>query len=327
MSIRRHVLEATLAVVAAVALAPATSLAQGAWPNKPVRIIVPFPAGGSTDVIARQLAQHLGTTLGQQFVVENKAGAGGNIGTDAMAKAAPDGYTIGLSTSGPLANNKSLYKSMPYDSDKDLTPIALVGEIPLVIVSNPQVKAANLKEFLALARTDPKAISVGHPGNGTIGHLALESLKATAGVDLQSVPYKGDTPAMTDLLGGSIQAISAPVTAFIPNIQSGKLVALAVTSKKRFAGLPNVPTAQELGVNMEATVWFAIVGPVGMPKAIVDRLNQEINNYTSSPDGQARLNQFGMVEVRGGPELLGTLMRSEAAKWKQVVEAAKVTLN
>ncbi|MCZ4312647.1 tripartite tricarboxylate transporter substrate binding protein [Comamonadaceae bacterium G21597-S1] len=327
MPIRRTLLAASLAVATTLAMTPLASVAQGAWPNKPVRIIVPFPAGGSTDVIARQLAQHLGNSLGQQFVVENKAGAGGNIGTDAMAKAAPDGYTIGLSTSGPLANNKSLYKDMPYDSDKDLSPIALVGEIPLVIVSNPQVKAANLKEFLALAKADAKAISVGHPGNGTIGHLALEALKSSAGVEMQSVPYKGDTPAMTDLLGGSIQAISAPVTAFIPNIQSNKLVALAVTSKKRFPGLPNVATAQEMGVNLEATVWFAIVGPVGMPKPIVERLNQEINNYTSSPEGSAKLAQFGMVNVKGGPDLLGTLMTAEAAKWKKVVEAAKVTIN
>ncbi|MCB1999176.1 MAG: tripartite tricarboxylate transporter substrate binding protein [Rhodoferax sp.] len=327
MPIRRTLLAASLAVATTLTMTPLASVAQGAWPNKPVRIIVPFPAGGSTDVIARQLAQHLGNTLGQQFVVENKAGAGGNIGTDAMAKAAPDGYTIGLSTSGPLANNKSLYKDMPYDSDKDLSPIALVGEIPLVIVSNPQVKAANLKEFLALAKTDPKAISVGHPGNGTIGHLALEALKSSAGVEMQSVPYKGDTPAMTDLLGGSIQAISAPVTAFIPNIQSNKLVALAVTSKKRFPGLPNVATAQELGVNLEATVWFAIVGPAGMPRPIVERLNQEINQFTSSPEGSAKLAQFGMVHVKGGPDLLGTLMTAEAAKWKKVVEAAKVTIN
>ena len=327
MPIRRTLLAASLAVATTLAMTPLASVAQGAWPNKPVRIIVPFPAGGSTDVIARQLAQHLGNTLGQQFVVENKAGAGGNIGTDAMAKAAPDGYTIGLSTSGPLANNKSLYKDMPYDSDKDLSPIALVGEIPLVIVSNPQVKAANLKEFLALAKADPKAISVGHPGNGTIGHLALEALKSSAGVEMQSVPYKGDTPAMTDLLGGSIQAISAPVTAFIPNIQSNKLVALAVTSKKRFPGLPNVATAQEMGVNLEATVWFAIVGPAGMPRPIVERLNQEINSFTSSPEGSAKLAQFGMVHVKGGPDLLGTLMTAEAAKWKKVVEAAKVTIN
>ncbi|MCP5280895.1 MAG: tripartite tricarboxylate transporter substrate binding protein [Rhodoferax sp.] len=327
MNIRRYFIQASLAALTALALSPGASIAQAAWPNKPVRLIVPFPAGGSTDVIARQLAQHLSTTLGQQFVVENKAGAGGNIGTDAMAKAAPDGYTIGLSTSGPLANNKSLYKNMPYDSDKDLAPIALVGEIPLVIVSNPQVKAGNLKDFLAQAKANPSGFSVGHPGNGTIGHLALEALKTTAGVGLQSVPYKGDTPAMTDLLGGSIQAISAPVTAFIPNIKSEKLVALAVTSKNRFPGLPNVPTALEQGIDMEATVWFAIVGPAGMPKPIVERLNQEINNYTSSPEGHAKLAQFGMVDVKGGPEMLGTLMTAEAAKWKKVVEAAKVAIN
>ena len=328
MTHRRHFLNvAALACAGVFALSPASVLAQDAWPSKPVRIIVPFPAGGSTDVVARQLALHLSTAFGQQFIVDNKAGAGGNIGTDAMAKAAPDGYTIGLSTSGPLANNKSLYKNMPYDSDTDLSPIALVGEIPLVIVSNPGVKAANLKELVALAKANPAQVSVGHPGNGTIGHLALEYLKTTTGAAMQSIPYKGDTPAMTDLLGGTIQALSAPVTAFIPNIQSGKLNALAVTSKARFPGLPNVPTAIEQGIPVEATVWFAIVGPSGMAKPVVERLNQEINKYTSSADGRTRLSQFGMVEVNGGPELLGTLMTAEAAKWKKVVEAAKVAIN
>ncbi len=327
MSIRRHLLRASLLSIAALAIAPTLVLSQDAWPNKPVRIIVPFPAGGSTDVVARQLALHLSNSLGQQFIVENKAGAGGNIGTDMMAKAVPDGYTIGLSTSGPLANNKSLYKDMPYDSDKDLTPIALVGEIPLVIVANPKVKATNLKELVALAKANPTAVAIGHPGNGTIGHLALELLKTTAGLPVQSIPYKGDTPALADLLGGSIQALSAPVTAFIPNIQSNKLVALAVTSEKRFPGLPNIPTALEQGIDLKATVWFAIVGPVGMPKPIVDRLNKEINNYTNSTEGHAKLAQFGMVPVKGGPDLLGTLMTVEAAKWKKVVEAAKVAIN
>lgn len=327
MSMRRQLLRASVLSVAALAMAPSVVLSQDAWPSKPVRIIVPFPAGGSTDVVARQLAVHLTSKLGQQFIVENKAGAGGNIGTDMMAKAAPDGYTIGLSTSGPLANNKSLYKNMPYDSDKDLTPIALVGEIPLVIVANPKVKATNLKDFVALAKADPSAYAIGHPGNGTIGHLALESLKTNAGLSVQSIPYKGDTPALADLLGGSIEALSAPITAFIPNIQANKLVALAVTSEKRFPGLPNVPTALEQGIDLKATVWFAIVGPVGMPRPIVERLNQEINNYTSSVDGHAKLAQFGMVPVKGGPDLLGTLMTAEAAKWKQVVEAAKVAIN
>ncbi len=324
--IRRHLLRAALAACSMLPMAQASVLAQTDWPNKPVKIIVPFPAGGSTDMVARQLAQHLSTTLGQQFIVDNRGGAGGNIGTDAVAKAAPDGYTMGLSTSGPLANNKSLYKTMPFDAQKDLTPIALVGEIPLVFVTNPAGKTANLREFVVLVKANPAQYAIGHPGNGTIGHLALESFKTSAGVSPQSVPYKGDTPAMTDLLGNSIQAISAPVTAFIPNIQGNKLRALAVTSTKRFPGLPNVPTALEQGIDVEATVWFAIIGPAGMPKPIVAKLNQEINRYTNSPEGRAKLAQFGMVAANGPPEYLGTLMNAEAAKWKKVVDAAKISL-
>ena len=323
---RHQFLKAAVAVAGALLLSQTAAFAQS-WPNKPVRLIVPFPAGGSTDIVARQLAQHLSTALGQQFIVDNRAGAAGNIGTDAVAKAAPDGYTIGLSTSGPLANNKSLYKNMPFDAQKDLSPIALVGEIPMVFVTNPSVKAQNLKEFVALAKANPNDYSVGHPGNGTIGHLTLESFKTSTGTSPQGIPYKGDTPAMTDLLGGSIQAISAPVSTFIPNIQGGKLRGLAVTSKKRFPGLPNVPTALEQGVDLEATVWFAIVGPAGMAKPVIEKLNQEVNRYTNSAEGKAKLAQFGMVEANGGPELLGKLMNAEAAKWKKVVEAARISLD
>ncbi len=323
---RQHFLKATLAAACMVLLPASAAFAQADWPSKPVRIIVPFPAGGAADLVARQVAQHLSTTLGQQFVVENRAGAGGNIGTDAVAKAAPDGYTLGLSTSGPLANNKSLYKVMPFDAQKDLVPIALVGEIPLVIAVNPGVKAANLKEFIAAAKASPASYSVGHPGNGTIGHLALESFKTNTGANPQAVPYKGDTPAMTDLLGGSVQSVFAPVVSFIPNIQGGKLRALAVTSKTRFPGLPNVPTAIEQGIDLEATVWFAFIGPAGLPRNIVTRLNQEVNRYTSSAEGKAKFAQFALVSANGGPEALGTLMDAEAVKWKKIVEAAKISL-
>ena len=323
----RRLVPFAIVMVAASAAHSGIARAQADWPNKPVRIILGFPPGGSSDVVARQLSQHLGAALGQQFVVENRAGAGGNIGVDLIAKAAPDGYTIGLSTSGPLANNKLLYKNMPYDPVKDLTPIALVGEIPLVIAANPAVKAASLKEFVALLKSGAAQVSAGHPGNGTIGHLALESFKATTGTSPQAIPYKGDTPAMTDLLGGQIQIVLAPVTAFIANIQGGKLTGLAVTSRKRFSRLPSVPTALEQGVNLEATVWFGIIGPAGLPPAIVMRLNQEINKYTSSTDGRARLAQFGMEEANGGPELLGNLMQTEAARWKPVVDTAKVSLD
>jgi tripartite-type tricarboxylate transporter receptor subunit TctC len=323
---RQQLLKAALVATGVLLLSPSAVLAQADWPNKPVRVIVPFPAGGSADLVARQVAQHLSTALGQQFVVENRAGAGGNIGTDAVAKAAPDGYTLGLSTSGPLANNKSLYKTMPFDAQKELVPIALVGEIPLVIAVNPGVKAVNLKEFVAASKANPASYSVGHPGNGTIGHLALESFKTNTGANPQAIPYKGDTPAMTDLLGGSVQAIFAPVTTFISNIQAGKLRALAVTSKKRFPGLPNVPTAIEQGVDLEATVWFAFIGPAGLSKGIVSKLNHEINRYTSSAEGRAKFAQIALVSANGGPDALGTLMNAEALKWKKVVEAAKISL-
>jgi len=245
---------------------PLQALSQNTpWPSKPVRIVVPFPAGGSTDLVARFIAQGLSDKFGQQFIVDNRAGAGGNIGTDAVAKSQPDGYTIGLSTSGPLVNNKFLYKSMPFDSDKDLSPIALVCEIPLVITSNPtKVSAVNLKEFLRQAKANPQSFTVGQPGNGTIGHLALEQLAIVSKTPLTHIPFRGDTPAMTDLLGGNIQALSAPITAFIPNLSAGKLRGLAVTSSTRYPGLPEIPTAKEQGIDLVATVWFWHCGACGL---------------------------------------------------------------
>ena len=308
----------------AILLIAACGVAQAQdYPTKPVKVFVPFPAGGSADILARLIAQGLGDKFGQQFVVENRAGAAGNLGTDAVAKAAPDGYTLGLSTSGPLANNKLLYKAMPYDPEKAFAPIILVGEIPLVIVSHPAVPAKNLKEFVDLARANPGRNSVGHPGNGTIGHLALELMKTNTKVDLLAVPYKGDTPAMTDLLGGSIQAISAPVSAFIPNIQAGKLTALAVTSKVRFQGLPAVPTAQELGIDLEASVWFAMVAP-----ARADCMNADLRISGGRLwESLCETAQFGAIPIAGAPERLATQIAIDTAKWKRVIEASKISLD
>ena len=297
------------------------------YPTRPVRLIVPFPAGGSSDVVARFIAQGLSEKMGQQFVVENRAGAAGNLGTDAVAKAAPDGYTLGLSTSGPLANNKFLYKAMPYDSEKAFTPVVLVGEIPLVIVVNLAVPAKNLKEFVELARREPGKQSIGHPGNGTIGHLALELFKNTAKIDVLAVPYKGDTPGMSDLVGGAIQGFAAPVAAFIPNIQAGKMRALAVTSRARVPGLPDVPTAAEQGIDLDAAVWFGVVGPAGMAKPMVDKLNAEINRLLASVEGRAQLTRYAALVAGGPPERMGQLMAADAAKWKRVIEAARITLD
>lgn len=304
-----------------------TARAQGDWPTKPVRIIASFAPGGSSDLVARQLAQHLSTRYGQQFVVENRAGAGGNIGVDFVAKAAPDGYTLGLATSGPLANNKSLYAKMPFDPAKDLTPIALVGEIPLVIAVNPSVKAANLREFIALAKSRQHPLSVSNPGNGTIGHLGTEALRMTTGAKLQSIPYKGDSPAMTDAISGAVDAVSTPVTSLIPNIEAKKLRAIAVMSKTRFQGLPDLPTAKEQGINLEAGVWSALVGPAGLPPAVVASLNQEVNKFTASMEGKAKLTMLGMTPISGTPAQLSAMMVSEGAKWKRVVESAKISVD
>lgn len=307
--------------------AQGAALAQSDWPNKPVRIIASFAPGGSSDLVARQLAQHLTTRYNQQFIVENRVGAGGNIGVDAVAKAAPDGYTLGLATSGPLANNKSLYKTMPFDPQKDLTPVALVGEIPLVIAINPDVKANSLSEFVALSKASANPLSVGNPGNGTIGHLATEYLRMVSGAKLQSVPYRGDSPAMADAISGTVNGVSAPVTSLVPNIQANKLRALAVAAKTRFPGLPNVPTANEQGVNLEATVWSAVVGPAGLPQPIVTALNREINTYISSTEGKAKMAALGLVPLPGTPAQLSEQMSNEAAKWKRVVESAKISLD
>lgn len=301
--------------------------AQADWPNKPVRIVASFAAGGSSDLVARQLAQHLSQRYGQQFIVENRAGAGGNIGVDYVAKAVPDGYTLGLGTSGPLANNKSLYNPMPFDAAKDLSPIALVGEIPLLISVNPAVKASSLPEFIALSKAAANPLLMSNPGNGTIGHLAAEFLRVNAGARLKSVPYKGDAPAMSDAIAGTVEAVSVPVTSQISHVQANKLKALAITSKTRFAGLPNVPTANEQGIPFEATVWSAMVGPAGLPRAIIASLNTEINKYTTSAEGKAKLASLGMTALAGTPAQLSELMASEASKWKQVVESAKISLD
>jgi tripartite-type tricarboxylate transporter receptor subunit TctC len=315
---------AIAAAMALCALAPAWATG---WPAKPITLVIPFPAGGSTDAVGRLLAQRLGERLGQPVVVDNRAGAGGNLGTDIVAKAAPDGYTLALSTSGPLANNKFLYKSLPFDPAKHLAPVVAVGEIPLVIAAHPGVKAANLKEFVEQARARPGKLSIAHPGNGTMGHLAVELIKSQARIDTLNVPYKGDTPAITDVLGGSVDALSLPVTALVANIQAGKLKGLAVTSRQRFAGLPEVPTALEQGVDVDATVWFAVVGPAGLPAPVVERLNKEINAILATPEARAKLAQYGANPIGGSAQQLAQLMATDSAKWKKVIATAGITLD
>lgn len=323
---RRFASRAVACCLGLIFAAPLQLWAQSDWPNKPVKLIATFAPGGSSDLVARQLAQHLSTRFGQQFVVENKVGASGNVGVDFVAKSAPDGYTFALATTGPLANNKSMFKSMPFDPEKDLTPIGLVGEIPMVIALNPNVKANNLAEFVALGKLPAKPVTLSNPGAGTIGHLVAEYLRTSTDTNIQSVPYRGDSLAMADAIGGTVDGVSTPVTSLIASLQANKLKAVAVMSNARYSGLPNVPTAKEQGFNLEATAWSAVVGPAKLPKHIVDTLNAEINRFVTSADGQAKLGALGMVGVSGTPTKLGELMASEGAKWKKVVESAKISM-
>lgn len=324
---RRFALAAMAALLAALGTTAAPAIAADAWPSKPVRLVVPFPAGGSTDVVGRLIAQRLSEKFGQQFVVDNKPGAAGNIGTDNVAKSAGDGYTLALTTSGPLANNKFLYKPMPFDAARDLTPIVLAGEIPVVVAAGPSTGDKTLKQFLDRARGKPGAVSIGHPGSGTIGHLVLAYMAQQANVQVNPIPYKGDAPGITDLVGGSVDALSIPVTSLIANIQAGKVNGLAVTSAKRFPGLPEVPTMKEQGVDVTASVWFAVVGPAGMPKDVVDKLNTEINAILATPEARDKMAQFGAVVGGGSSADLSKLMASEADKWKKIIETAKITLD
>ncbi|MBO9643884.1 MAG: tripartite tricarboxylate transporter substrate binding protein [Pseudacidovorax sp.] len=313
--------------MALLAFAAALPALAADWPAKPITLIVPFPAGGSTDALARLIGQRLSEKLGQPVVVDNRAGAGGNLGTDMVAKAAPDGYTLALSTSGPLANNKYLYKNLRFDPQKDLTPVIAIGEIPMGIAVSPALKVDSLQALLERARAQPGKVSIANPGNGTIGHLTAELLKSQARVEALGVPYKGDTPAITDTVGGNVDAVSMPITSLVPQIQAGKLKGLAVTSRQRFAGLPQVPTAIEQGIPVEATVWMAIVGPKGLPEAVVTRLNTEINAVIATPEARARLEQYGAAPIGGSPQQLVQLMASDSAKWKKVIETTNITLD
>ncbi len=304
------------------------ALAQN-WPAKAVRIVSPFPAGGASDVVARLVAQHLGGALGQSFIVEARPGAGGNVGTDVAAKAAPDGYTLVLSSSGPLANNRFLYKSMPFDGSKDFSYIVLIVSMPMVVVANSNVPARNLAELVQLAQARPGQLNAGSPGNGTMGHLTLELLKSVGKVNLTHVPYKGGASLTTALMAGDIQlSVDVINPWYIKQVQTGGIKGLAVTARSRFPMLPDMPTSFEQGMEgLEASTWFALVGPAGLPKSIVDTLNHEVNRYIASPAGRAKLLEIGAQPVGGPPERIAQIIASESPKWKRIIEQTNARLD
>ena len=308
-------LAATLAI-----LAPHAAAAADAYPAKPVRFVVAFPPGGGTDIIARSIAQKLTERIAQQVVVDNRPGAGGNIGTDIVAKSAPDGYTMLMGSAGPLAINASLFGKMPFDPIKDLAPVTLAASTPNVLVVHPSLRAATVKELIALAKARPGEINFASSGHGTPAHLAGELFNSMAGVKMVHVPYKGAAPALADLLGGQVQLMFSTMPPALPHVKDGKLRALAVTSAKRSPAAPDLPTLDEIALpGFEANTWHGVVVPAGTPATIVARLNREIVAILHLPEVVERLSGQGAEPVGSTPEEFAAYIRSETLKWAKVV--------
>ena len=311
-----------LLVAAALAAAPLVVSAQADWPAKPVRIVVPFAAGGTTDITARIVAEQLTKSLGQTFVVDNRAGAGGNLGAAEVAKSAPDGYTVLMGTPGTQAINQFLYAKMPYDTQKDFVPVSLVVRVPNVLVVNPGLGVKSVQELLERAKTKPGAINYGTPGNGTTGHLSTELLKTLTKTDFTHVPYKGSGPMLQDLLGGQVQMAIDNLPSSMPHIKAGKLVALAVTSAAPSPELPGVPTLGSIVPGYLAESWFVLMAPTGTPEAIVNKLSVEVDRIVKRPEVIERFKQLGAEPVGGTPKSLGEFIARETSKWRDVVKAS-----
>ena len=315
-----------LASAAAAAVAPGTS-AQS-YPSKPVTIVVPFPPGGPTDITARTLAALLANQLGQQFVVDNKPGAGGTLGSGLVAKAPPDGYTLLWGGSSTLAVAPSLFSGLSYDPVKSFAPVSLAASGPLVLAATPMLQANNLRELIALAKSAPGRLNFASAGTGTSTHLTGELFKSQAGIDIVHVPYKGGGPALNDVLGGQVQLIFETLTIVLPHVKAGKLKAFAVTGSTRHPLIPEIPTVAESGFpGFESTVWFGLVAPAGTPREIVQRLGAEIHRAASSRELQETFAKQGLDTVANSPEAFEEWIRGESVKWGQVVRASGAKAN
>ena len=296
-----------------------------AYPTKPVRLLVPFAPGGTTDVLARLLAQKLADSMGQQFVIENKPGAGGNIGAELAVKSPADGYTLVMSFDGTMAINPNTYAKMPFDPQKDLVAVANVAQVPLLIVVHPGVAAKTVGEFVALAKASPGRINYSSAGHGSTGHLTGELFRSRAGIDIVHVNYKGGGQAVQDLLGGQIQMLVTALPTVEGNLKSGKVRALAFTSSKRVPGAPDVPTLAESGYpGLEVLSWYGIFAPAGTPAEIVRKLNAEINRVLQAADVRERLTALGTEPTGGTPEQFAQVIKTDTARWAKVVGAAGI---
>lgn len=314
-----------LLAILLVCVAPVMALAQD-YPARPVRIVVAFPPGGATDIVARLIAARLGERLGQQFLVDNKPGGGTNIGTEFVAHSPPDGYTL-LMCSFTCAINPSLYTKLNYDLLHDFVGVSLVASAPLVVTVNPAVPARSTKELIALAKSKPGAIKYGSCGNGCSTHLATELFKSMAGVDMLHVPYKGDAPAVTDLMGGHVDVVFANIVTVLQHLDSGKLHALAVTSARRLTRFPDLPTVAETLPGYQVDPWFGIVAPSGTPRPVIEKLNSEITRILKTPDVEQRIAATGVFPLVSTPQQLDAHIKAEVAKWGKVIRAIGVRLD
>jgi tripartite-type tricarboxylate transporter receptor subunit TctC len=317
------------AVILAACSLPSGLLAQPAdYPNKPIRMVVTFPPGGSADAVVRMIVPRLTERLGQQVVVDNRPGAGGNIGLSVVAKAPPDGYTLGVGAAGALAINSSLYVQMPFDPLKDLTPVSMLAAIPFIIVGNPALAARSLKELIAFAKMHPDKLSIGHGGNGTGMHLTAALFMQMANIKMVEVPYKGTGPAVLDVLGNQIPLAVADLPSALQQIKAGKLIAYAVTSPQRLPMLPDVPTVSEAGIaGYDSTGWFGVVAPAGTPPAIIAKLNAEIRAALNDEQIKTNMRNLGVEPSGDTSEAFDAYIRAETLKWASVIRRANIKID
>lgn len=320
--IRRRFINSVAVAAALGALAAGPAFAQG-YPNQPIKMIVPFPPGGPTDVQARLIAQKLGENFGQPVLIDNRGGAGGMLGSDVVAKSAPDGYTLLMGASGPHAVGPLMRKQPPYDPLRDFTPLSLVSFSPLMLVVHPSVQANSVQELIGLAKSRPGQLNYGSFGNGTMAHFAGELFKSMGGIDIVHVPYKGTAPALADLLAGHIQMMFDTVITALPHVKAGRLRGLAVTKSTRSAAAPDLPTASEAGLpGFEAVSWIGLMGPAGISRNIVDRLSNEMVKILADPALRQKLFDAGAEPVGSSAAEFAAHMKAEIERWEPVVKAA-----